>query len=264
MNIMVMAGTKDATNIIKMLSKVVDVDILATTTTVYGGDIAKSAGAEEVISKALNMREMVAIIKKKDIDVIIDATHPFATEATRNAINSAKIAEIVYIRFERPLMHIPENDLIFKVSSFKEAASKALELTQVFKGKILHLGGVSTLKFITDKIDKDRIAVRVLPSVDSIKRCIDVGLRQDNIIAMQGTFKKEFNKALMREYEISVVITKESGETGGTLSKIEAALELGVIVILVIRPEVAELGSEKVFNSLDSLYNEIVSNLRIT
>jgi len=264
MNVMVMAGTKDASKIIKMLSKVDGVNILATTTTVYGGDIARRAGAHEVISKALNMKEMVALINKKDIELLIDATHPFATEATRNAINSSKIAEIKYLRFERPLMHIPENDLLFKVTSFEEAASKALELTENLDGKILHLGGVSTLKFIVDKINKDRIVVRVLPSVDSIKKCIYMGLSQENIIAMQGTFKKEFNKALMKEYEISLVITKESGETGGTPSKIEAALELGVMVVLVIRPEVSELKSKKVYNSLKGLYNEIGLNLKIS
>ncbi len=257
MNIMVMAGTKDAADIIKMLSNVKDLKILATTTTRYGADIAKSQGADEVISKGLSRDEIIEVIKKRKIDILMDATHPFAVEATKNAIESAKTTGIRYIRFERPKMKVPESDLIHKVSSFEEAASKALELTKSTE-KILHLAGVSTLKYIREKIDPSQIFARVLPFPDSIKKCLDLNLKPQNIIAMQGTFTKEFNKALMKEYEISIIITKESGEIGGVKSKIDAALELGLNVVLILRPQVPQLEFEDVFTDLDDLYREVI------
>jgi precorrin-6A/cobalt-precorrin-6A reductase len=250
MNVMVMAGTKDAANIIKKLSSTKKFNILATTTTHYGADIAKAAGADEIISKGLTLEELVEVIKTNDINILIDATHPFAAIATHNAIKSSKITGIKYLRFERPLEDLKENDLIHETSSFEEAALKAAELT---KDRVLHLAGVSTLNPIIKKIDSSRLFARVLPSVDSIQKCIDLGIKQGNIIAMQGVFSKKFNKILFEEYNISLIITKESGETGGTLSKISAAVELGLDVILVTRPEVAELENNDIFTDLDEI-----------
>ena len=114
MNILVMAGTKDAIKIIEMLSKnnessfkgnsneEMHFNILATTTTNYGAILAKKAGADDVISRPLEADELVNLIQKKDVKILIDATHPFATQATINAINASKKASIKYIRFERP------------------------------------------------------------------------------------------------------------------------------------------------------------------
>ena len=248
MNVMVMAGTKDAANIIKKLSSTDKFKILATTTTSYGADIAKTAGADKVISKGLTLDELVEVIKTNKISVLIDATHPFAAIATHNAIKSSNITKIKYLRFERPLEDLNENDLIHEVSSFEEAALKSEELT---KGRVLHLAGVSTLKPIIEKIDSSRLFTRVLPAISSIQKCIDLGLKQENIIAMQGVFSKKFNKILFEEYNISLIITKESGETGGTLSKISAAVELGLDVILVTRPKVAELENKTSFTDID-------------
>ena len=70
---------------------------------------------------------------------------------------------------------------------------------------------------------------------------------------MQGTFSKNFNKALMDEYDISVIITKESGKTGGTASKIAAALDLGIQVVIVVRPKVVELKNKTIFYNIEDL-----------
>lgn len=253
MNVMVMAGTKDAATIIKKLSSTRKFNILATTTTSYGADIAKAAGADKVISKGLTSEELVGVIKTNDIDILVDATHPFAANATYNAIKSSKTAGIKYLRFERPEENFKKNNFIHEVSSFEEAALKTSELIKGMQGNILHLAGVSTLKHITESVDLNRIFARVLPSIVSIKKCLDLGLKQESIIAMQGVFSKKFNKALFEEYDVSLIITKESGETGGTKSKIDAALESGVHVILVTRPKIKEINDKKVFNDTNEL-----------
>ena len=97
---------------------------------------------------------------------------------------------------------------------------------------------------------REQLVVRVLPNTTSIGQCQELGFSGENMVAMQGVFSKEFNKALMREYNAGVIISKESGQTGGVPDKIEAALELGLEVILVIRPEIKELKNELVVNSL--------------
>jgi len=252
MNVMVMAGTKDAVNIIKKLKSSGKFKVLATTTTEYGAEIAKTAGADEVLSGRLDEKGLTDLIKTGEIEVLVDATHPFAVSATKNAIKSSEITGVKYIRFERPGENLIDSNFIHKVFSFEEAALKVLEIAGK-NSRILHLAGVSTLNHVTEMVENNRIFARVLPSPDSIQKCLDLGLKQENIIAMQGTFSKKFNKALIEEYNISVIITKESGETGGTVSKINAALDLGIDVVIVTRPEVQELKNKTVFSNINDL-----------
>lgn len=253
MKLMVMAGTSDARRIIKKLSG--SFSILATATTSHGAELARSSGADKVLQGRFNSQKLADIINEYYIEILIDATHPFASEATKNAIMAADAAMIKYMRFERKPLDIPENDLIHRVHSFEEAALKTLKITD---GRVFHLAGVMTLHHLTERIDPDRIVARVLPSIYSLKKCLELGLPASNIIAMEGIFSKEFNQALMEEYDVSLVVTKESGDAGGTPSKIEAALELGIPVIMVMRPEVEELAGKNVFNDVDAIYREIV------
>ena len=255
-----MAGTSDAIQIIDHLSKHEDIEIIATTTTKYGGDLAISAGADEIIVGRLGVSEIADLISINKIDLLVDATHQFASEASINAVKAAHNSGIKYLRYERPSLEIPINENIFEVSSFYEASMKALEfMKENPNSRMMDLAGVTTLMQITKLIKPELIVVRVLPMVYSIKKCLEIGIPSENIIAMQGTFSKELNKAIMKEYTPSVVITKESGETGGTVSKIAAAIELKIPIILVKRPIISELENEKVFNDMDDLLKKVIS-----
>lgn len=259
MKIMVMAGTSDAAELIKQLkNRDKDIQVTATTVTDYGAEIARTVGADQIIAQPLPQDELTTIIKERKINVLADATHPFAAEATRNAIKATKKAGINYFRLERPLTVLPDSPLIHPASDFWEAAQMAKKITE---GRVLHLAGVATLHQLTRVIKPDRMVARVLSSAYSVKKCHKLGLSGENIIAMQGTFSKEFNRALMREYGAELVVTKDSGQSGGTPSKIEAALELGIPVIMVRRPPVPELDKEKVFTSVDELVDEILRDI---
>ncbi len=112
------------------------------------------------------------------------------------------------------LYNFLKNDLIHSVSSFENAISKVLEIIGNDNTRIFHLAGVMTLHYLTQVLNPDNIVTRVLPSVYSIEKCLDLGLPSENIIAMQGIFSKEFNRILMQEYNIDIMITKESGDDG--------------------------------------------------
>ena len=84
---------------------------------------------------------------------------------------------------------------------------------------------------------KERLYLRVLPAVGSIQTCLAFGFPAKRIIAMQGPFSKELNVALMRQFAIKILVTKESGREGGFPEKREAARELGVQLIVLRRPE---------------------------
>jgi len=253
-----MAGTSDAVSIISKLAEYEDLEIIATTTTSYGGDIALSAGADEIVVGRLDVKEIAKLLDVNRIDVLVDATHPFASEASINAIKASHKSGIKYIRYERPSIKIPDH--VIEVSSFQEAGIMAKKIMEKnLNARMMHLAGVTTLNEITKTIDPKLLVARILPMVSSIKKCLKIGISSDNIIAMQGTFSKEFNKALMKEYAIGVVVTKESGERGGTHSKITAATELEIPLIIVKRPIIPEMESESVFKDIDQLLKDIVS-----
>jgi len=254
-----MAGTSDAVHIIDHLSKHEDIEVIATTTTKYGGDLAVSAGADEIIVGRLGVHEIADLISVNKIDLLVDATHPFASEASINAVKAAHNSGIKYIRYERPSIEIPKNENVFEVLSFHDAGIKALELMNENPyARMMYLAGVTTLRQITEIIKPELIVVRILPMVYSIKKCIEIGIPSENIIAMQGTFSKEFNKSIMKEYDTCVVITKESGESGGTPSKISAAIELKIPIILVKRPIMPKLEKEMVFSDMEYLLKSVI------
>lgn len=266
-----MAGTSDAREIIKCLSGE-GVSVLATATTRHGTDLALSSGADRILEGRFNSGQLFRIMKENNVQYLIDATHPFASLATKHAINASENSEVDYTRFERPPSEIPDSRLLYKCSSFEEATHKILEIKKPKKqdilenqvqGKILHLAGVNTLHYLTEMISPHQIVARVLPSVYSVEKCLKMGIPHGNIIAMEGVFSKEFNGILMKEYQIDLVLTKESGESGGFMSKIQAALDLEIPVVIVMRPEIEELSGRRVFSDVKSLCEDVLSNLSI-
>lgn len=252
MNILIMAGTKDARDIIELLSSnrknAESLTIYATTVTNYGAKLAEDAGADIVYSKPLSGDKLEEVLKREEIKLLIDATHPFAKFATINAIKACHNVDVNYVRFERPPLDF-DGEKIHKTDDFEKAGVLAKDLAG--KGTIFHLAGVNTLKDVMKNVLADQLIVRVLPNLISIKQCNELGISGEKIVAMQGTFSKEFNKSLLEEYNTKVIITKESGETGGVSEKIEAAQELGIDIVLVTRPKIKELEDEIVLNSVN-------------
>ncbi|MFA0832740.1 MAG: precorrin-6A/cobalt-precorrin-6A reductase [Methanobacterium formicicum] len=288
MNVLVMAGTSDARKIISDLSEEERISVLATATTPHGVELAQKSGANKVLEGFFDSEKLTNIIQDNDIELLIDATHPFAAAATQNAIKASNTVNVPYIRFERPETALPDSDLIHHVHSFEDAAliikeildqsgylnkneslnheslnqsvSNERDSSKSFaNGKVLHLAGVNTLHYITEVISPELVVARVLPTVYSVKKSLELGIPYDNIIAMEGTFSPRFNGILMEEFQIKVVLTKESGQSGGTISKIQAAIMEKVPVVIVMRPEIEELKGKLVFNEVELLVAEVIS-----
>ena len=95
-----------------------------------------------------------------------------------------------------------------------------------------------------------RLIARVLPQPEVIADCIANGFSPADIIAAQGPFSQELNRELFRAYGADVMVTKNSGAIGGTDAKIAAAIELGLIIVVVQRPAALQ---QQVFDSLPAL-----------
>ena len=65
------------------------------------------------------------------------------------------------------------------------------------------------------EIENNKVFLRILPTVESVKSAIDYNFLPKDIIAIQGPFSKEFEEEILKFYKASVLLTKDSGEAGG-------------------------------------------------
>ncbi len=253
--ILLLAGTGDGRLLLADLKKD-GYRVIAAAATPYGGELLETSAAVDgplpeppfrqslrlgeaatrIIARPLDKNEMLALIKSEGISVLVDATHPFARRASENAISACREADIHYIRFERERGQIPEHPLIHRCRDFHQAAQAASAFGEV----IFLTTGSKTLELFLEAARKKgkRVVARVLPEPGVIARCFALGLRPPDIIAMQGPFSYRLNKALLENYQATVLVTKDSGLAGGTDAKIRAALDLGIPVVLIERPAV--------------------------
>lgn len=168
-------------------------------------------------------------------EVVVDARHPFTPRAPGTKGDEWERAcahtGVVYYRVGRRETPLAGNDLVHIVFSMEEAAEIAARLgTNIFLTTGSH-GWEPFLK-LRDELGL-RLVVRVLPEHKVVKKCQDMGFKPRDIVAMQGPFSKQVNKALFKMYRASVIVTRDGGRAGGTNSKLAAAAALGLPVVLV-------------------------------
>ena len=103
-------------------------------------------------------------------------------------------------------------------------------------GNILLATGAKELPAFAP-LDPARLYPRVLPTLVGITACETAGIPHRNIIAMQGPFTRELNVAVMRQFHIAYMVTKDGGAAGGFAEKAQAAAQCGVQLIVLRRPE---------------------------
>ena len=178
----------------------------------------------------------------RGFDLVIDATHPYAVEITANVRAACEQAAVPLKRVLRE--RGAASDCV-QVRSCEEAA----EVLRGTEGNILLTTGAKELgKFAG--LDPERLYARVLPTHPGIDACEAIGLPHSHIIAMQGPFLKEMNLAVIRQYGIRVLVTKNSGTAGGFAEKIGAAESAGVRVVLIEPPDDSGMSMEELLREV--------------
>lgn len=253
MKIFLLGGTKDSINIIEFVKNNYNAYILTTTTTEYGARLAKEGGSDDTIARPLPKEEIIEIIEDGKYDLLIDATHPFAQHITQTSASIANELKIPYIRFERPTTNLENVDTshIHYVRSF-DMAGKLIS-TDFVQGNVLHFAGANTMADILKHVSCERFYPRILKVESSLKKCEELGVDPDHLIAMKGAATVEENIELIEKYDATVMITKESGEIGGVIEKIEAANEKDIDIIMIQRPHIKEVNKNDIVSNLEEL-----------
>ena len=175
-------GTSEGRKILSLINKYTH-EIAVTTATIYGGELLKEFNIKVLNTKPLNKEEMSNWIRINKIDVLVDASHPYAQEVTKTASECANDLKIQYVRYERQgiLENITGEDII-RVKNYDEA----IEIIKKIDGNILNTtGGNNVSKFL--RLDfKYRIIHRILPSPKVLASIVEVGISIKDIIALQG------------------------------------------------------------------------------
>lgn len=231
--ILFLAGTSDARALACCLQEKGH-NLLASVVTDSAAATLQQAGIPHRIGR-LSEEQMLNLVDEQSVTCIVDASHPFAEEASKTAMHTASCRNIPYIRYERPDVSF-DHPLITKVDSYEEAALVAKER----KGTVMLTTGSKTLAIFTKHLlgEDLRLLCRLLPTKENMEKCETLGLAQKDIIAIQGPFSKELNIALYNQYGVTQMVTKESGKVGSIDEKMEAALELGINIILIKRPTI--------------------------
>ena len=233
--IFVLAGTQDGREIVRLLLEQGH-DVAASVVSSYGGELLAHACGQRCLinDKPLDEAALKDYLQEHDIRLLVDASHPYAANVSRNAIAVCQALSIPYIRYERDLSKL-DYDRITVVHSYEEAAQAAAALG---KKIVLTTGSRNLDKFVHSPDLKDcELTARVLPTAEVIGLCESLGLDAGHIVALQGPFSQELNRELFRKYGAEVIITKNSGTIGGTDTKFAAAAELNLPIVLIDRPK---------------------------
>lgn len=265
MKALVFAGTTEGREAALMLARR-GISVMAFTATDYGHEVLDGAadGLQNlaVESGRLSEEQIRELLLGEASDtLVIDATHPYAAQVTANIRRACMDAQKRYIRIVRKSTFAGEPAGV-TVLADAQALCEWANREENIKKKILLTTGSKDLRIYTEiESYRDRVWPRILPDMDSLRIATELGYKKSNIICMQGPFSTEMNIAMIKSVGAQVLVTKDTGATGGFDSKLEAALSAGIEAVVIGRPsdqEARQADSEGM--SLEELQRHIDEN----
>ncbi len=263
--VLIFGGTADGRALAERLSAL-PVDITVSVATDYGRDVLADLPARvRVVTGRLDETGMQRLFHECNPDFIIDATHPYAVAASLTVRRAAEAAGRETLRLYRPPgaawpngSHNNHGNLGNRVKTesvgdatggcgddehapadvrfFPDLAAAAADLARTEDRVLLAIGVKSLGAFVGIENFAERLFPRVLPTVESIEECQRLGFKRAHIIAMQGPFSEALNRAILDQFDIDALVTKDGGAAGGLGEKLAAARTRRARVLLVGRP----------------------------
>ncbi len=228
-NIVIFSGTTEGRMLAESFA-IAGIAVSVCVATEYGQEVMESSPLIDVNVGRMDEGEIRTFLEKKQADLVFDATHPYATLVTENIKKACRSLDLPLKRIIRDRGEDCHTGYrINMASDTREAVSMLLHIP----GNIfLTTGSRELLAFAALR---ERLYVRVLPSREAIGLCERAGIEKSHIIAQQGPFTCEENLALIRRYDIGVLVTKSSGRNGGYQEKLKAAETAGIETIVIER-----------------------------
>jgi len=228
--ILILGGTTEARKLAARLAERKGLDI---TLSLAGRTESPVAQGVPVRSGGFGGAEGLArYLTDEEIDLVIDATHPYAARISANAAEASRLSGVAALALRRPAWEAVEGDRWTMVEHAGEAVAA---LGSARRKVFLALGRQEIAGF--EAAPQHGYLIR---SVDPVEPPLAVP--DATYILARGPFSEEDDRALLVAHGIDAIVAKNSGGQA-TYGKIAAARELGIDVLLFRRPVLPELPS---------------------
>lgn len=219
MKVLLLGGTADARAVAELLSAAGHepvTSVAGRTAQARESDAARVGGFGGVAG-------LTGYLRATDVAAVIDATHPFAAQMTRNAAAACAATGVPLLRFSRPgWANHPHAAQWVWVPSHAAAAEVAARAP----GRVLLTVGRQPLPAYQAVGD---VLARVAEWPGGP---VPTGWR---VLAARGPFELAAELDLLQSEQITTLVSKDSGGDQ-TAAKLDACAQLGVQVIMVARP----------------------------
>ena len=219
--ILILGGTQEAAKLAKKAANLPDIQVKLS----LAGRTSQIASQNLRVGGFGGVAGLIKYLKSEKIDLIIDATHPFAGKISQNAAIAAENLGLSRLMLIRAEWESVIGDKWIEVDTIKAAAeilpglSKRVFLT-IGRQELTVFSEVENIWFLMRSIEQ--------PSSDIV-------LPKGLLLLERGPFDKDSEKQLLKTHNIDAVVSKNSGGNA-TFAKIIAARELGIKVVMVKRP----------------------------
>jgi precorrin-6A/cobalt-precorrin-6A reductase len=228
--ILILGGTTEARLLAERLAGRADLEV---TLSLAGRTIAPARQPVPVRSGGFGGAAGLAdYLAREHVDVLIDATHPYAAGISANAWAAAQVSGVRFVALRRPPWIGIAGDRWTDVENVRDAVRALGEKPR----RVLVALGRNEIAPLVDA-PQHFYLIRSVDPVDPPLR-----LPQAAYVTGRGPFAEAGEQALMRTHGIDAVIAKNSGGDA-TYGKIAAARSLGIEVIMLRRPPSPEAPS---------------------
>lgn len=230
--LIIFSGTTEGRELSEKLAAA-QIPHIVSVATSYGELVMEKHPLVEIHNGRMTETEMLTFLREHEIEIVADATHPYAVVVTASIRSCVELLKkerrISYLRLERQI----EDETAYRVFSSHESCKAALEHTP---GNILLTTGSKELaSYCRPEELRKRLFVRVLPGMESLAACRKLGLLPKQILALQGPFLTEMNLAILKQYDISCMVSKLGGINGGFPEKKEACRRAGIPLFVILK-----------------------------
>ena len=180
-------------------------------------------------------------IRDEGIDLLLDATHPYAAQISQNAALAAAASNIPCWALRRPAWVAQPDDDWREVADWSEL----VEALATFQRPLFTLGR-EPLEHLHEIPPEQFWTLRALDVYPGNVRCEVIGAR--------GPFLIDDERKLFAQRRIDVLISKNSGSSA-TEPKLQVARERGVPVLILKRPTLAQVDRE--FSTVEDLLESL-------
>jgi precorrin-6A/cobalt-precorrin-6A reductase len=221
--LLILGGTGDAA---QLAAQAVNLPQLEVISTLAGRTTSPAPVASTVrIGGFGGEAGLVEYLREMKIDLLIDATHPFAAQISKNAAQAAHEVGIPWLMLIRPAWEkLPEDDWI-EVESI-EAAVTAIPATAE---RIFLTIGRQQLAPFASLIDRWFLMRSIDPPAP------DIQLPPGKLLLDRGPFNIAQERQLFQDNRIQSIVSKNSGGDA-TYAKIIAAREMNIPIVMIQRP----------------------------